>query len=593
MGEKAKYAVGLVLASMALAVLAAPGAAVASSTPPTITSEGASQITTSNAVLEAAIDIGSAETTYYQFQIAEDPSELPKEMQCPPRRICNGPQSSTALPIRGTFKDTTVELDLTKGANLTLKPGTTYYYRVLAANAIFSEDIIEWEEPTVFGETKSFTTETAPPTITSEGATAITATDATLEATIDPGSEEGAYYQFQIAEDPSEFAEGFQCTPGEICAGPHSEPVLPIGYASSEKTAKLDLAEAEATLEPGTTYYYRVLAANKVFSEDSIEWEEPTVFGETKSFTTETAPPTITSEGASQITATDATLEATIDPGSSKAGTYYQFQIAKDPSEFAEEMQCPAPGRPFARPCGGTYSETALPIGFIENEKTVELDLAKAEVTLEPGTTYYYRVLAANAVLTEDTIAWEEPTVFGETKSFTTKTEAPAITAEGASQITTGNAVLKATIDPGSSKAGTYYQFQIAKDPSEFAEEMQSSGLPIGHVALEAGETTVELDLAKAGVPLKPGTTYYFRVLAANAVPSEETIEWEEPTVFGEAQSFTTSVDPPTSDPEEGPVVPPPPGPEPETHHHHHHHHHHHGHVGNHHAGLFWARVAA
>jgi hypothetical protein len=50
----------------------------------------------------------------------------------------------------------------------------------------------------------------------------------------------------------------------------------------------------------------------------------------------------------------------------------------------------------------------------------------------------------------------------------------------------------------------------------------------------------VHLDLASAGVTLKPGTTYHFRVIAAKAIPTEDTIEWGPPTVLGGDQAFTT-----------------------------------------------------
>lgn len=136
------------------------------------------------------------------------------------------------------------------------------------------------------------------------------------------------------------------------------------------------------------------------------------------------APPQVTGEGVSAITATDATLEAEIDPGGSAAGAYYQFQISEFPTEFPDELACPPESKsgPFL-PCEGPESETALPIGHIEHQEgaaSVSLDLADAGMTLEPGTTYYFRVVAASAIPTEDTIEWEKPAVGGVGSSFTT-----------------------------------------------------------------------------------------------------------------------------------------------------------------------------
>jgi hypothetical protein len=133
------------------------------------------------------------------------------------------------------------------------------------------------------------------------------------------------------------------------------------------------------------------------------------------------APPSVTSEAASSITTTDATLEAQIDPGSAVAGARYQFQIAESPAGLADEMLCPPPSGPIA--CIGNESAEALPIRFIAHEDgstLVSLDLAGAGVVLQPGKTYYYRVLAASSKASEDTVEWEEPTIFGATESFVT-----------------------------------------------------------------------------------------------------------------------------------------------------------------------------
>jgi hypothetical protein len=135
------------------------------------------------------------------------------------------------------------------------------------------------------------------------------------------------------------------------------------------------------------------------------------------------ASPAIESESVSQITATDARLEATIEPAAGR-NAYYQFQLAKNPSEFASEFTCPT--EDHSSLCLGiTPQENALPIGSVCGECEIEpavgpLDLAKAGITLQPGTTYHYRVIAATAVPTEDTTEWEEPTIFGAAHSFTT-----------------------------------------------------------------------------------------------------------------------------------------------------------------------------
>jgi len=141
------------------------------------------------------------------------------------------------------------------------------------------------------------------------------------------------------------------------------------------------------------------------------------------------APPSVTGEAASAITTADATLEAVIDPGDGAAGAYYQFQFSEFPTEFPDELACPPPpdSGPFM-PCVGPQSQGALPIGRInagEESADVSLDLATAGIALEPGKTYYFRVVAAAAIASEDTVEWEKPAVGGPATSFTTASRPP------------------------------------------------------------------------------------------------------------------------------------------------------------------------
>jgi hypothetical protein len=286
----------------------------------------------------------------------------------------------------------------------------------------------------------------SPPSIESESVSNITPTDATLGAEINlHEAPAGVYYQFQLVTDPSEYASEILCPPTlepgySGCIGPQGSGALPIGFLPGNTlqpgatlTAGLDLANAGVTLQPGTTYHYRVLAARAVQTEDTIEWEPPTAYGADQTFTTPpAAPPSIEGESVSNVTQTGATLEAQINPGDAPAGVYYQFQLVSDPNEYSSEIICPPEpsSGPFL-PCIGTHSPDVLPIGFVppgSEPSSVNLDLASAGVTLHPRTTYHYRVLAARAVLTEDTIEWEPPPVSGADQTFTTPPYPPPTT---------------------------------------------------------------------------------------------------------------------------------------------------------------------
>jgi hypothetical protein len=137
------------------------------------------------------------------------------------------------------------------------------------------------------------------------------------------------------------------------------------------------------------------------------------------------ASPTIQSESVSKITSTDATLEAEIDPQGAEAGVFYQFQLLLDPGEAPTELECPS-SLPGYSTCAGPSDPSALPLEWIcgeceaEPSVPVSLDLASAGASLEPGRTYYFRVLAADRKFSEDVAEWEPPAVVGASKSFTT-----------------------------------------------------------------------------------------------------------------------------------------------------------------------------
>jgi hypothetical protein len=287
------------------------------------------------------------------------------------------------------------------------------------------------------------------------------------------------------------------------------------------------------------------------------------------------SPLSIESESVSNVTPTNATLEAEINPQDAANGVFYQFQLLLDPGEAPTELACPPSPPPGYSTCVGPQSSDALPIGFVSGAGShlITLELSNAAVSLKPGRIYYFRLLAAPAKQTEDSVEWEPPAIFGQSEDFTTPNP-PSILGESVGNITEDNATLEAQIDPH--QAGAYYQFQLVADASGYASEIlcpepplrgpfqpcigtHAAGvLPIGSIGGEAGP--VSLDLSSVGVTLQPATTYHYRVLTARAIPTEDTIEWEVPSVAGADQTFTTSSESPATggDPQN---APPPGGP--------------------------------
>jgi len=312
------------------------------------------------------------------------------------------------------------------------------------------------------------------------------------------------------------------------------------------------------------------------------------------------AAPTIEGESISGLSPTNATLEAEIDPNGASAGAFYQFQLLHDPGEAPTELACPSSPTSGYSVCAGPPGPGALPLGWISGSgaQTVTLELAAAGVTLSPGRTYFFRVLVADRVFSEDVAEWESPAVVGASEGFTAPS-LPSIESESASNISATDATLEAEVNLHGGPAGAYYQFELANNPSEYSSEIlcpaKASGysfcvgpqgpgaLPIGFLpgnSLQPSATShASLDLAAAGLALQPATLYHFRILVARRVVTEDTIEWEAPTIIGGDQTFTTLP---------GAIPPPPLGSaasssSPSVVRHHRRHRHHHRHRRRHH----------
>lgn len=394
----------LVAAALASLVIAASASAASA---PTIEAESVSHVTATDATIEAQINTGGLETTY-EVWVGNYP-ECIEEMVEACESSGGGPAGTGAIvaTLPGSSSPTTISVDIAK-AWRQLSPNSEYIYHVSATNSNWAY------EGSAYGKNEVFKTAPASaPAIEGESASHISGTDATLEAQIDTEGLETTY-EFHLATPP--------CPSG--CEHLQYIFTLPSGKLLGSfvgQSVSLDLNSAGVTLAPGDRYEYWVTATSPAGTASTL--------AEGRTFVA-ASPPTIESESVSNITRTDATLEAQINLHEAPAGVYYQFQLVKEPSEYASEILCPPEPSNIARPCEGTHSASVLPIGFLPGNsaepsatQSASLDLSSAGVALQPGTTYHYRVLVARRVQTEDTIQWEEPTVFGADRTFTTPSD--------------------------------------------------------------------------------------------------------------------------------------------------------------------------
>jgi hypothetical protein len=376
---------------------------------------------------------------------------------------------------------------------------------------------------------------TSPPSgVVTEPAEA-TASGFNLKGKLNPGGLPTTYY-FEYARDTCD--EG--CTPSKTAKG---------GPLTGDTQQEVRPMEVSGLSKEKATYWFRLVASNV----------DGTVDGGILNFTTPAPLPSIASESVSHVISSDAMLEAQINPQGDQAGDYYQFQLVKDPSEYAPEILCPTQPPPTTDGCIGTHSQSALPIGWVcgscERENAaqqVQLDLASAGVTLKPATTYHYRVIAARAVQTEDTIQWEPPPVYGPDQTFTTPPagSAPVIDSVSVSHLSSSDATLEAQLNTEGLE--TSYQFRLESGclPPQACPEITVYPLPSGKLLGSFVDQSVSLELNSAGVTLAPGTEYAYAVTATNA----------DGSATGHEQRFTT----PQNGVQPLPTTPSP-GPQPGT----------------------------
>jgi hypothetical protein len=288
------------------------------------------------------------------------------------------------------------------------------------------------------------------PTVTTTAASAVSASEATLNGTVNPeGVAGGTSYHFEW---------GTETAYGNVTAE------TPAG----EGKANVAAASTITGLTPGTTYHFRLDATNASGS----------VSGADETFTTAAAAPTVDVQGppvASAISTKAATFSDTLNPNG--ADTTYRFEYGTSTAYGA--------------------STTDADAGAL----TGEAPASSPATGLEPGKTYHFRVVAENGVGTP---------VDGADATFTT---APA-TAPTASAVSAVSATLNATVIP--TAAGSSYRFEYGTDTT-YGTSTPEHNLAAGPEAVPVSSGTFAL---------LPGTTYHFRLLATTngqTVSSDDT----------------------------------------------------------------------
>jgi hypothetical protein len=405
--------------------------------------------------------VSSSEAVTYHFAYSAGPGATCTE-------------SELTAPVEGPFPDAAGKHKKVTEAVEGLEGSTEYTVCLIAANPTEPAESTQ-------GTSVNFTTHPAPPEVIAETeyASPVTATEATLNALINPNNQ-STTYTFEYASSVAAIG-----TPGATPV-PEVEPPLTGGFVQSVSVS------TGAVLKAGETYYYRVVAENKTSEE-----EHKPVTGAIQSFTTQ-GPPVVSTGEAQNITRTTATFSGTVNPTGVET-TYYFAYIGEAGYQAALAKGAP---NPYAE------GETTAPIGAGSSYETQAVGPIPASAML-PETTYRYELVARN----------ELGVTIGPDETVRTLSRTPpTVTTGGARGVSQNAATLSGTV--GTNGLQTEYGFQIGTEAGNYGP---ATGLgSVGGALTE----TVTLTLGE----LQPGTTYHYRVLATNS----------DGASYGADQTFTT-----------------------------------------------------
>lgn len=386
-------------------------------TPGRVVTGSATAVQKTGATLNGTVDPEGLPTTFY-FQYGRTDS-----------------YGSTTPSPPGQDLGTTVAGDQPATQSVSgLEPGTSYHYRIVAVNA----------NGTSNGVDRTFTTAPAVVGVETLSADEVHRGDARLHGKLDPDGAETHYY----------FEWGTSRRYG------HTSDAPPGTNLADTSPGSQSVSFTAAGLQAGRTYHYRIVADNS----------SGTTYGDDQTFLTPIAVKSVTTDPATDINTTEATLHGKLDPDGLQ--TTYYFEYGKT-STLGFAAPAP-PGEPVGTSAPGVTSVSFVLAG------------------LQPGTTYHYRLVGAN----------ETGSSPGQLQAFTTP-QGPAIEAATSADVTASSAELRARVNPHG--FATTYRFEYGLTIG------YGSVAPVPDGELEALTSGQDVSVTLEGLE---DATYHFRVVA-------------------------------------------------------------------------------
>jgi phosphodiesterase/alkaline phosphatase D-like protein len=284
------------------------------------------------------------------------------------------------------------------------------------------------------------------PIATSMEPTSIDGTTATLNGTVNPnGLATRAWFEY--GTDPG--LQAYASTPGQDAGNG----LIPQSLSASV-----------SALTPGTAYYFRVHAENSGGYSD----------GQILNFTTGSpgSPPAVTTMEATSVGTTGATLNGSVIPNGLATNAWFEW--GTDPT------------------LAGFGSTVAQALGSGTTSQAIQ----QALPGLSTGTVYYYRVAASNGSGTSK----------GAVLSVVPGA-APSVNTLTATGVGTTVATLNGSVNPNGLATDAWFEWGTSPGLATFSKS------PLQ--ALGAGTSPGSVTTTLSG--LSSGTTYYYRVAAANS----------------------------------------------------------------------------